>query len=331
MNKAFQTWSPRTRPINYDSLQQDTGCQDTIGTDVFSVKAFNRICITEHIEGGAAIYDQPDTIGYTTGPAATGQLPPWPTRWAAWVGTTGVRVAKLPFIPLPNNVLGNPSTLYGDVKPTKVSIAFTAQGYYGLAIQKTATTIEVKWFDDGTGLVIGVESFPGFSPVAFQTAVLQHSDDGDGNDFVIYYLRPEFTRTIFARFKREGFANEYKINASLPTTPATLIAAEAVDGKLTLYGRDIFGRDIKLSTPVYNLTVDGVPDEYGNDTSLTLGFESGTYGASAVKPASPLTDSETLTLEIASGSYNDPIQEPADILDGDVNTLAIRIQSGAYE
>ncbi len=322
MSRAFQTWTPRTRPLIYDSLQQDVGCQETIGTAAYSVKPFIQVCVQEH-NSDSGIFSQSDLVSYATGPQITGNHLPWATRWAAWVSSFGVRTAKLPFITLPANAVGNPSPFYGNEKPSKVSIGFTAIGQLSIAIQKTESTIETKWSTDDTGLNTATVSFLGVSGVLFQTGLMSISSDENDNDLVIYYLRREEPRTIFVRFLRDNFGTEYVLNNRFQASITRLIGAEKVGSKIVLYGLDSFGRDVTFSTDDYILNS-------GTDrVDLGLSIVRGSYRSSAISETTD-TDPLALAVSIVSGKYSDPIQEPAAPLSGDAATLAISIVSGEY-
>lgn len=319
--KALQSWSPRARPLDYDSLQQDIGCQDAYGTAVFSVLPFSRICIAEHLTG--SIFDRLDTVSYARGPLNTGDVLPWITSWAAWVSSSGVRVAKLPFITLPANGTGTASAFYGTSKPPKVSINFASNGQIALAIQKTTQSIEIKWFKDSSGINIGAATFLGTSGVLFQTGLIPHDEDGIQNDLAVYYVRREVPRTIFVRVKRDDFATEYVLNQNLQADISQLLAVEAQGAKIVLYGRDDIGRDITLYTADYRFVIDG------DNSTLRVSFYRGRYNHSAVTKTTA-THKTTLHISVASGSYDDPIQEPASPLSLEPATLNLSVYSGEY-
>lgn len=327
MNRALQSWSPRTRPLNYDSLQQDINCQDTSGTQVYSVLPFTRICVSTHDLDPATVFNRSGLLSYTIGPHETGEPPPWVTPWAAWASGVGVRVKKNPgVIVLPAATTGHPSSLYPSGKPTKVSLSFTSEGQIAIAIQKTTQAIEIKWFENDSGVDIGTVEFLGVSPVLAQTAILPHSHDGTQNDLVVFYLRREIPRTIFARVKRDNFEIEYILNQNLQVSVSSLIGIDTDGRKMVLYGRDIFARDVTLYSAEYFMVISG-----DDKATLTASILRGAYGATAVTPSGgTLEDDAFLTVSIENGSYFDPVQEPGSALSGDAATLSVSILSGEY-
>lgn len=321
MNLALQSHSPRTRPLNYDALAADTGCQDTTtGNKAYNSLPFSRICIIDH-DSSSVIFSGSDRVSYATGPRVTGAARPWATRWAAWVAAAGIRVAKLPFITLPSNGIGSESSLYPATKPTRLSLGFTSAGQMAIAIQKNAFSIEIKWFSP-TG-EIETANILGTSPALFQNGLVFQSDDPDETDLALYYLRLEVPRTIFARFERDNFGIEYVINSDLQADIRSLIASGKEGLKQSLYGRDLFGRDVTLRSLDYATLIDGDAND------LTMSILSGNYRASAVIKELSL-DAATLALSVFSGGYGDPIKEPTDSLSGDAATLSVSIIDGEY-
>jgi hypothetical protein len=316
MNRAFQSWTPRTRPLDYDSLRQDSGCQATHGNAAFSVQPFVRICIFPHNADPFGVFEQPDTVSYTVGPETIGGALPWVTSWAAWVASAGIRIAKLPAVTPPANSTGSASSLYPTTKPSKVSIGFTNDGQIAIAIQKTATAIEIKYGSE-------TFSFVGVSGVLFQTSIMQSLDDEDESDLVVYYTRKETPSTIFVRSAREDFATEHVLNENLQANITRIISVEKVGDQVVLYGRDEFGRDVTLYSSLYILTIDG--DSLGLSSEIV----SGSYRESAVEETTP-TQAALLEVSISSGSYHNPIKEPAAPLSGDEATLTVSIDSGEY-
>lgn len=323
MNRALSSWSPRVRPLLYDSLQQDVGCQDVrYGTKVFASLPFERICIIEHTQDPLSVFNRPDTVSYTIGPLNTGDPLPWSTIWAAWVSSEGVRIAKLPSIALPSNDTGNPSTFYPDTKPENLSIGFTTLAQVAIAIQKTPSSIEIKWLKSRDGTNLQTVAFPGVSPVLQSNALLQYGIDNSINDLVLYYLRPEVSGTIYARFERENFGTEHAVNTSLQADIRRLIASDLQGNKHVLFGRDIFGRDITLYTRDYIILAGG------DKNTLALEIVAGSYTRSAILRTVP-GDKTKLALSIVGGKVSKPIQEPP-ILSGDANKLAVSIVAGQY-
>lgn len=326
MMRAFQTFTPRVRRLVYDSLRQDLGCQDLIGTSRFSTLAFSRICVFDH-DTGSELFNRTDLVGYAFGPFNTGSPPPWDARWAAWVATVGIRVTKASFITPPADTTGVASSLFPEVTPSplKVTIGFTSKNQMGIAIQKAENGgIQIKWFKSSEG-DIGSVSFSGVSPVLFGNPLVFRSLDTTEADLVLYYLRPEVPTSIFARFERDDFSVERIINANLPVDIVRLIISEADGRKQKLYAIDSIGRDVTFTSPEYIL-------KFTDDkVDLTVTIDSGDYHLSAVPLTVSGNNRAVLTVSIDSGEYDDVIVEPGAALSGDAGSLTISIDSGEYE
>lgn len=320
--KSFQTWTPRVRRLIYDALIQDAGCQDITGRAFAATLPFERICTAPH-DTTAELFNRSDKIAYATGPLNTGNPPPWSTAWTAWIATKGVRVAKVPFIELPSDGLGAPSSFFDNLNPlpVKVTLGFTSLALLGIAIQYDAGNIQVKWFKDVDGNY-GDEIFPGVSPAMFGNATLYASATPGETDLVLYYLRPALPKTIFARFEREGFLVEHVINVDLPVPLSKLIGSEAIEGRHYLYALDSIGRDVTLRTGVYAVKI------AGDKLKLSAAVARGTYRQSAI-PATSTGDKVKLKIAIVSGAYSDVIVEPP-VLSGDQVTLTVAFESGEY-
>jgi hypothetical protein len=323
--KSFQTYTPRVRRLAYDALITDLGCQAITGSQFGASKPFERICIIEH-DAGSAIFAQSDLVSYAVGPLNTGDFPIWVTPWAAWVASAGIRVGKFASITPPANNLGVVSSLFPTLSPPpkKVTIGFTSIGQIGIAIQKNETSIQVKWFKSAAG-DFGDQTFSGVSPLLFGNSLLSVSDETGANDLVLYYLRPEIPRSLFARFERDNFNIEHLVHSNLPIELGRLISTKAVADKQELYALDSLGRDVTFYSPAY--TVSSTGDKETLDTSIYRGA----YGLSSIPALINTGNAATLSLAVVSGSYNDIIVEPATPLSGDAQSLSIAIESGLYE
>lgn len=318
--KSFQVWTPRTRRLEYDALLQDVGCQSVSGFAVFASLGFERICIFSH-DPLSATFNQADQVAYAWGPIATGNPPPWPARWAAWVSSSGIRVGKVSFVGTPFPNTGTVSSLFPTSTPSKLSLGFTPEGQMGIAIQESNSTIRVKWFKDSDG-TFGDETFTGASPVLFGNAEVFRSIDADDADLVLYYLRPSTPRAIYARFQRENFLIEHAVNFNLPTDLTKLISSQGVDGRQVLYARDNLNRDVTLTSPYY-------APSFQDDAQLSVKVESGSYQASAIL-ATINEDDADFSISFDSGAYGAVIVQPLAPLSGDKETLTISIESGSY-
>lgn len=148
------------------------------------------------------------------GPSVAGvvQAQPYATRWAAWVATAGLRIGQWSPNHVMDDALGDVDGLFaGGTRPAKVTICFDRFSNPVLAIQKDATTIEVKWTVSGT---INTVDFAGLSPVLFFNGIFS-GITLSVTDAVCFYVKTAGT-AIFARFQRDAFATEYTVNASLP-------------------------------------------------------------------------------------------------------------------
>lgn len=322
--KAFQTWTPRVRRLIYDALRQDVGCQAITGTDFAGLQAFEQVCTFDH-DAASPIFNQAANASYTDGPFNVGSLPPWSTKWAAWVGSHGVRVGKLASVTPPGDNAGAPSSLFDNLSPlpAKVTIGFTSQGQMGIAIQKDAANIQIKWFKDNEG-TYGDLIFPGTSPVLFGDARLLVTDNATDADLVLFYLNALNPKAVYARFEREQFVTEHVINSDLPNALTSLISTAALSGRQKLYARDEASRDVTLTSPAYT------PAATHDKGALTLGFDHGDYRQSSLPAVVNTGHKASLTIAIAAGAYSDVIVEPASALSGDAADLTIAIESGEY-
>lgn len=325
MNRALQTYTPRAHPLNYDSLQIDIGCQTITGTQTFSLLPFEQICVAYH-DPNSGIFNQDDRVSYCNGPNNTGEPPPWPIRWAGWIASSSIRIAKAALITLPNETGGSPSGLW-PTYPTgasKIAIGFNPEGLLGIALQ-IGSDIRVKWFKDADG-IFGDLTFLGASPVMIGDAPVAISDTRGYADLALYYLNPATPNAIFARFEKEDFATEHLVNGNLPSLPAKLVDAEIAANRIYLYGRDGLGRDLTLRTPSYSVV------QTLEVNHLSLFVSSGRYENSAVLGNIPIDkrNKSTLTLFIKSGVYQNPIVSPGSALSGDAGSLSIALTSGQY-
>lgn len=324
MNRSLQTYTPRVLPLEYDALALAIGCQDVPeGHDLFYTKAFDRVCIFEH-DSESLLFNQPDTVTYANGPIHTGDPFPWPARWAAYVSVGGgVYIVKRARVDLPSSA-GSKSTLFPTEKPTDLAIGFMPNGQMAIAIQKTKTEIQIKWFKDGTGFIesIGDVSFPGVSPVLFQNGLVHNGDDEGETDLVLYYLRPSTPSTLYARIGREHFVIEHIVNDFLPIRLTNLIETTVEGRKQALYAKEFFGRDVTLYSPEYVVSADD------DNASVEVSVFSGKYKEQAI-PANLNEDTASFSLEITEGRYYDPLV-PVPPPDTEHSQLEISIISGEY-
>lgn len=322
MSKALQSWTPRVRPLVYDSLQQDIGCQPTHGERFLSARPPIRVCIIDPHLRTNEVFAQSPLVSHATGPAALGGSLPWGTAWTAWVSSVGVRIAPVADVILPASDVGTISPVYAATKPSRLSLGFTTEGQIAIAIQKTASSVEVKWIEGGE---TQTASFAGSYPVLFNTGLLSFGDDYDETDLAMHYIRQETPRSLYVRFQREDFAIEHVVTSSLQARLVSLIEAGTQGLQHLIYGQDALGRDVTIYSAEYIGELDGDAMAWG------VGINSGSYRLTAVVAGLPSpADKMALSLSIASGVYEDIIEEPSGILQGDQVTLSLEIAAGQY-
>lgn len=322
LNRAFQAYSPRVRPFRYDALQLDTGCQDLPpGIDWFASKAFERICIFAPDPDSA--FDP--KVAYATGPAHTGDARPWSTRWAAWVSSVGIRVAKTSHV-TPETSGGSPTSLYDrTIKPTRIALGFTSIGQMAIAIQKNEEAIRIRWYKDDSGTVesIGDVSFIGQSPVLFNNGLVYNSQDPEDIDLVLYYFKIAEPRKLYARLEREHFTIERLVNSNIQVPIGVLLSSEAVGLKQELYLRDDIERVVVFYSPEYAISITG------DNFTLTPSFTAGSYADRAINADAGI-DIATFGIAFTAGSYYNPIEEPPATLSDDEVTLRPSFTAGEY-
>jgi hypothetical protein len=324
MNRAFQSFTPRSHPLDYDALIAREGCEAESGNDFFHVLAFDRICLFAH-DADDYTHTQPDTVAYSIGPEQTGTAgKPFLTTWTAWVGSFGVRIGIVGRITPPSDNTGDVSTLYPATKPTKLSIAFDRDGLLHMAIQKTTAEIEVKYYTDTEG-TIATRSWTGYSAVLWYSGELVRNDppDAPAGTIVCYYLRTDQPKKIYARFSDEGYATEYTVMPDLRAEPTRLIGVAAVDQKAELRFIDSLGRDGTLYSPQYAITIQ-------ESATLDVTFDSGLVFAAAV-PADDQLEKATLAISFANGVYFDAVVTTTAQRDDGAATLVIAFDSGSYD
>lgn len=321
MKFALQSYSPRSKPLQYDSLLQAIGCQNAeFEEGIYSLSPIETVCVFEH-SVTSSVFNQSDQLSYCAGPLALGGALPWASRWASWVSQSGVRYGQFASILLPANALGSVSPLYPSSKPQKLTFGFTSLGYIATAIQLTATSIELKYYSDA-GVTITTQSWTGYAPLLFNDGLLHITDKPNDIDLVCFYLKPASPTSLFARFERDGFATEFVINDLLQVRLSNLIQAEAINGKLVIYGRDIFNRDVTITTRTFPIII--TPDK----SSLEPSIVRGAYLATAIR-ATVTGDKSAFSQAIIKGTYGDVVIRPATALT-DASTLDIGITSGEY-
>lgn len=236
-------------------------------------------------------------IAYCDGPVTPGvpETKKFSTRWAAWVSDTGVRVGKYEEIDLPSNNQGEASHLYLGAKPPHLTISFTKAALLGIAIEKDASTVELKLYTsdtppDGT---FSTFTWQGRSPLLFNNWLLYWDvTEGDKYDLVCYYVSVSFPNQILARFQRENFAVEHIIHSDLPVDIDYLVSTDVYQ-----YTKQVM---LLKTTDDSNATL--YSDDYGlvaDDASeLLVEFVSGNYIDRAAPLVIPNEDNISGTVEI---------------------------------
>lgn len=316
MNFSFSPYTPRVKPLNYDALSLKAGCEADSGNDFFDVLAFDQVCVAPHNADNYG-FTEPDTVSYARGPRDAGDThKPFTTGWAAWVATAGIRIGKLSYVVPPANTEGVASALYPTTKPTKLSIAFDRFALLHMAIQKTSTTVEVKWYSDNAGTV-ATASWTGISCVLFFPGLSAPREEG--SSVVAYYLRADRPNVLFARFADEGYATERTVMPAMRVNLTRLIGITALpDFRAALRAVDALGRDVTLYTPAYSVLV-------REAATLATSFESGLVFNAAV-PAPDQAENATLAISFATGLVFDATVAAA--LPADGGELNIEFDSG---
>lgn len=324
MDYSFQSFSPRSHPLNYDALEARIGCEAESGNDLFRVLAFDRICLFEH-DAGDYTHTQPDTVAYCIGPTQPGVAgKPFLDVWTAWVGSFGIRIGIVGRITPPSDNTGDASALYPETKPSKLSIAFGRDGLLNIAIQKTATDIEVKYYTDTAGAE-ATATWTGYSAVLWYSGELVRNDppEAPAGTVVCYYLRTDQPKKIYARFADEGYATEYTVMPDLRAVPTRLVGVAAVSQKAELRFIDSLGRDGTLYSPQYAV---GVQDQ----ATVAAAFDTGLVFAAAVG-APDQADKSTLAISFATGLVFDAVVTTANQRDDGAAVLSVSFDTGDYD
>lgn len=236
-------------------------------------------------------FNKPQTLDFCAGPVTPGtpEDDRFSVTWAAWVSDAGIRVGKSENITPPANTTGSKSSLYPTTKPTHLSLSFDKDALLSIAIQKTATQIEIKRYTDaGDPSQIATVTFNGISPLLFCNWLTYFGEDDDETDSVCFYLKTNPRNVIFARFQGENFATEYVINAGLPVNLNYLIRTYAANNKQVLLAKSEIGDNVTITSDLYGIIA-------SDRTSLALSIESGNYFLSAVNATITLQDKATIT------------------------------------
>lgn len=318
----LQSYSPLSRPLEFDSLASRQGCEVVFGSDYLGWQSFEELCVFPH-DTISPVWNQPDTVSYFYGPVSTGDLThPFFTLWSAWVGSTGVRIGAVGAVVPPQDDLGVLSGLYPTTTPSKLSAAFNDEGLLAIAIQVTPGTIELKRYTatDGTTHTL---TWPGASCLLFNNSLLDISI-ASKSGIVAFYTRPEIPNTLFGRFERDTtpYGTEHTLMPDLRAAPLRLIAAIPLEGVQILRYRDTEGRDAKLTSPLYITNID-----VENKVPLTVALAPSLAIKTGIL-AIPATDKGKVTVLLTSGIAYSAAQKPADDIEPDNFALSVELESG---
>jgi hypothetical protein len=269
-------------------------------------------------------------------------------RWAAWVASAGIRSGLYTGKVL-DDVVGSPNPLFtAGERPTKLSICFDAYSRQVLAIQKTASQIEVRFFQQSnigptpftadmdtitadsdtitadnltSGSLVTLDAiFAGLSPILFFNGIT--SLDPFNADVICFYL-DAVGDTIYCRFLADNFGVQYQINGGLPVNLVSLLKADliTVGGSqfLALWALTDAGKQVFIRATRY-------APEFEERLSIDESVGGGTY----VNPPTIPTVTDALTIDIAlNGSDYSPTILPTDA-PPDALTVDATIASGLY-
>jgi hypothetical protein len=227
------------------------------------------------------------------------QTPQYVDRWAVWVATAGIRLGKLSAGMALDDVNGQADDLFpGGTRPSKVSLCFEQAALPVIAIQKDATTIEIR---RKVSNVVQSYLFAGLSPMLFYNGVT--IVDTSVTDAVCLYIKTAGDK-IYARFQRDNYGIEYVINATL-APGAVIKELRKTDHRFiagvnyqALWGRSLDGRQLYFRSAAYPPLPQNVADKLTNDVAL----DSGIYFL-AITPGGTVTDKITQDSAFNSGQY----------------------------
>lgn len=248
----LRAYTPRVRPLNYDSLRSEIGCLPISGSKVNELLPFSEECVTT-IQPDAT-FDRSDLVSTFLGPDDhLAPEEPYATSWSVWQATTTIRVGQFSTITLPSNSLGEESRLFAGTVTTKLSGAFNRQGRLVIAIQKSTGIIQIRRYTDELGAVATIE-FAGTSPALIYLGLVFVSELPEQSEVVCYYLRSEKPGMIFVRLESDDFAIEHPVNNQIRATPNRLLYAKVADRRVILRARDELDRYLTYESDPYELT-----------------------------------------------------------------------------
>lgn len=175
-------------------------------------------------------------------------------------------------------------------RPAKLSLCFEQAALPVIAVQKDATTIEIR---RKVSSVVTAYVFTGNSPVLFYNGV--SIIDTSVTDAVCLYIKPAGDK-IYARFQRDNFGIEYIVNATL--APGAIIQELRKTDRRniggvnyqTLWGLAADGRQLYFRTAAYPPLPQYPVDKLTDDVSLFSGAHGLIVFPNNAPPDKVLTD-----------------------------------------
>jgi hypothetical protein len=327
--------------MDYDAIKGREGCEPESGNEWYGLKPFSQLCVSLH-DPASEIFGMPLNVSYSVGPGTKGDpTHPFTTPWAAWVGSTGVRVGQSTHIDPPADDVGDHSTLYLNEKPPELTHAWNERGDLAIAIQKDKDHIELKQYTDDLGN-IATYSWKGRSPALFYSGRVLNGDPSQGQ-LVCYYLSTaaDFPELLYARFESEGWATERIVMPSMRTAlkrlihvdtiqsdfmllqPTQHVLSEAVmaDFGVVLYAIDEDDRDVTLTTLQHILTF----DERAN---LNINLEGGGLFENSAANVDAGLDKGRIDIRPSGGQLFKPLIDPTTPLVVDSASLSVDLVGG---
>ena len=208
------------------------------------------------------------------------------------------------------------SALYdGSVASDHLAFCFDSASQEVLAWNHTTMPGKIRLRYYAGGLPQALD-FTGFSPVAYNTWVIDSTVTLGAAETVIFYLKPGYS-VIFARFESESYAIEYQFLRS-PSAPIYLHKAVKNVNVIEIHGMDSGHRKIVWNSDIYR------PPEV-DEALATMSLAGGTYELIAIA-TDPEADAQSATI-VFSGEYVNLVRSTDPEADGQSATIVF---SGEY-
>lgn len=259
-------------------------------------------------------------VAYALGPYLFHEGQDWlyDRRWAAYPGTTHVRVRKLPTGTTTQDLPADVGFACGLFEAGEAldsdhyALAFDQNSYEVVAWQKDAETIELRrWTNDE----VDTREWDGQDPVLVYNGLLDPNQETEETDVVCYYLKPADNR-LFSRYQRDDFEVE-RVAAYLTFTPLELRGTRFEDTTLFVEALDTSLRKVELESAPYPEPPEPIPppwvDTYATDSgSAGLVILDGSYGPAVVwadglaleDPHEPFADGATTGTSILATYFS---------------------------